>query len=86
MVASRVGQVALHAAAQGGCWRAASLLQEAAPGAAALRDRRDHTPAALAMRRGHKVAPPSFAPHGPSGQMRAIMHKNAITRQPLLQI
>jgi Ankyrin repeats (many copies) len=57
MVASKVGQLPLHAAAGGGCWRCVALLHNAAPKAAAVKDRRDQTPAQIAARRGHTVSP-----------------------------
>mmetsp|Transcript_4408 Transcript_4408/g.12711 ORF Transcript_4408/g.12711 Transcript_4408/m.12711 type:complete len:900 (-) Transcript_4408:172-2871(-) len=53
-LASRVGQLPLHSAAQAGSLNCAALLCHAAPGSKSVRDRRDHTPADLARRRGHK--------------------------------
>lgn len=55
-VASKVGQLPLHAAAGGGCWRCVALLHNAAPKAAAVKDRRDQMPAQIAARRGHTVS------------------------------
>lgn len=54
-MASKVGQLPLHAAAGGGCGRCVALLYNAAPKAASIRDRRDQMPAAIAARRGHAV-------------------------------